>query len=47
MSSFYRVKDIMEVLEVSESKAYQIIQQLNKELREKGYITIASRVPIK
>ncbi|WP_035294615.1 transcriptional regulator [Clostridium sp. KNHs214] len=47
MSSFYRVDDVREILGISESKAYKIIQQLNKELKEKGYITIAGRVPIK
>ena len=47
MSSFYRVEDIKQILGISESKAYKIIQQLNKELKEKGYITIAGRVPIK
>lgn len=45
--SFYRVDDIKEILGISTSKAYKIIQQLNKELREKGYIAIAGRVPIK
>ncbi|WPC42788.1 transcriptional regulator [Clostridium sp. JS66] len=46
-SSFYRVDDIKNILGVSKSKAYKIIQQLNKELKEKGYITIAGRIPIK
>jgi fructose-1-phosphate kinase PfkB-like protein len=41
------VEDVKKMLDVSESKAYQIIQQLNKELKEKGFITIAGRVPIK
>lgn len=47
IQSFYRVDDIKSILDISESKAYKIIQQLNKELKEKGYITIAGRVPIK
>lgn len=47
MSSFYRVDDVQKILDVSSTKAYKIIQQLNKELKEKGYITIAGRVPIK
>ena len=37
-SSFYRVNDIKQILDVSESKAYKIIQTLNKELKEMGYI---------
>lgn len=38
-------RDVMSVLQVSESKAYGIIKQLNKELSEKGYITIPGKVP--
>lgn len=45
--NFYRVDDIKDMLDISTSKAYKIIQQLNKELREKGYVTIAGRVPTK
>lgn len=44
---FYRVEDIMKILSVKESKAYQIIQKLNKELEGKGKITIAGRVSAK
>lgn len=39
------VRDVMEVLEVSESKAYGIIRQLNSELAEKHYIVIPDKVP--
>lgn len=38
------VKDVMAALEVSESKAYHVIRQLNEELAAKGYITIPGRV---
>ena len=37
-------KDVMAALEVSESKAYGIIKQLNQELAAKGYITIPGKV---
>ena len=47
MSSFYRAKEVAEILDVSVTKAYKIIRQLNKELEAMGYITIAGRVPIK
>ena len=30
-------QDVKEVLGVSESKAYKIIQQLNREMKKKGY----------
>lgn len=33
------------MLGVSSAKAYQIIKKLNTELSEKGYITIAGKIP--
>ena len=39
------VRDVMAVLEVSESKAYGIIRQLNSKLAEKHYIVIPGKVP--
>ncbi len=39
-----RVEDVARELAVSESYAYKIIRQLNKELKEKGFITIAGRI---
>lgn len=41
---FYSVTDVCEMLEVSTTKGYQIIRQLNRELQDKGYITIAGKV---
>lgn len=38
------VKDVRETLGVSESKAYNIIKDLNQELAAKGYITIPGKV---
>ena len=46
-NTFMTVVDVMECLEVSESKAYRIIRLLNKELKEKGYRTICGKVPTK
>lgn len=40
-------QDVKEVLGVSESKAYKIIQQLNREMKKKGYYTISGRVSAK
>lgn len=39
------VEDVMEILQVGKSTAYHTMQQLNKELRTKGYITHSGRVP--
>ncbi|MDO4764713.1 MAG: transcriptional regulator [Eubacteriales bacterium] len=41
---FYAVTDIMQVLNIKEAKAYQIIRTLNKELKAKGKITVQGRV---
>ena len=38
------VRDVMAALEVSESKAYGIIKQLNSELSARGYIVIPGKV---
>ena len=44
-SDIVRVQEVMDRLECSERKAYEIIRKLNTELSAKGYITIAGRVP--
>lgn len=41
---FLNAQDVAEYLEVSKSMAYKLIQQLNRELKEQGYITIAGKV---
>ena len=33
-------------MNISRSKSYQIVRDLNKELKEMGYITIAGKCPI-
>lgn len=45
--SFYTVKEVQKILGISSSKAYQIIRSLNDELKKKGYITVAGKVPKK
>ena len=40
----YRI-DVMNILGVSRSTAYKIMKNLNEELREKGYIVLAGKVP--
>ena len=42
--SFMRVDDVAQELGVSKSYAYKLIQRLNAELREKGFLTISGRV---
>lgn len=42
--SFMRVEDVARELDVSKSYAYKIVQRLNAELREQGYLTISGRI---
>lgn len=41
---FLNADDVADYMEISKSMAYKLIQQLNRELKEKGYITIAGKV---
>ncbi|MFT9056353.1 MAG: HTH domain-containing protein [Ethanoligenens sp.] len=43
-SVFIKAEEIAMELGVSKQYAYKLIQQLNAELKKKGYITIAGRV---
>jgi len=38
------VEDVARELGISKSHAYKIIQKLNAELKEKGFLTISGRV---
>ena len=44
---YYTANDIAGIMDIKKSTAYKIIQRLNKELADKGYITVAGRVPKK
>ena len=37
--------DIAEMLGVSKAKAYELIRNLNDELRKSGYIIVAGKIP--
>lgn len=43
---YLTAKEISEAIGVSESKAYGIIRELNKELRTEGYLTVSGKVPV-
>lgn len=43
-TSFMRVDEVAQELGISKSYAYKIVQRLNDELNEKGFITISGRV---
>lgn len=42
--SFIRADEVAEELDISKSYAYKIVQKLNAELAEKGYMVISGRV---
>lgn len=44
---FMEVQDVIEILNISEGKAYEIIRMLNAELKEKGYIVVRGKVNTK
>ena len=42
--SFMRADEVAKELGISKSFAYKLIRQLNQELRERGFLTIAGRI---
>lgn len=44
---YYDAEYISDLLDVSKSKAYRIIRTMNVELKQKGFITIAGKIPKK
>ena len=42
--SFMKVEEVAQELGISKSYAYKIVQKLNAELENKGYLTISGRV---
>ena len=45
-AQFITAEEIQEIMNISRSKAYQIVRELNKKLKAMGYITIAGKCPI-
>ena len=41
---FLKVDDVMQILGISKSAAYNIMRQLNNELKEKGYAVICGNI---
>ena len=37
--------EVAKALGISEGKAYEILRELNKQLKDQGYIVVAGRVP--
>ncbi|MEO2187797.1 ICEBs1 excisionase [[Clostridium] innocuum] len=45
--AYITASELAELLGISVSRAYRIIHDMNKELANKGYLTVAGRVPTK
>ena len=45
-AQFITAEEVQQILDVSRSKSYQIIRELNKELKSMGYHTISGKCPI-
>ena len=43
-NQFMRADEVAKELEISRSYAYKLIRQLNQELKERGFLTIAGRI---
>ena len=43
-TNFMNVEEVAQELGVSKSYAYKVVQKLNGELKEKGYLTVSGRV---
>ena len=43
-TSFMKVDEVAQDLGISKSYAYKIVQKLNEELKNKGFLTISGRV---
>lgn len=44
---YLTAKEVSDALGVSESKAYNIIRELNSQLKEQGYLVISGKVSTK
>ncbi len=46
-AQFITAAEVAEIMGVSRTKAYQIVREMNNELKEKGYLTINGKCPMK
>lgn len=43
---YYNAEDVSKMLGVSMGKSYKILKGMNKELADKGFLTIAGKIPV-
>ncbi len=45
-AQFISAAEVAEIMGISRSKSYQLIRELNRELKAQGYLTVAGKCPI-
>ena len=45
-AEYITAQEVAEVMGIGKSKAYQLVRDMNRELKSMGYITIAGKCPI-
>ena len=45
-AQFVTAQEVAEIMGVSRSKAYQIVREMNRELKSMGYITVSGKCPV-
>lgn len=43
---YYNAAEIAEMLDISTGKAYKILRDMNQTLADKGFLTIAGKIPV-
>lgn len=44
-AQFITAVEVAEIMGISRSKSYQIVRDMNKELKAQGYLTVAGKCP--
>lgn len=45
-AQFITAAEVAQIIGISKSKSYQIVREMNKELKKQGYLTVAGKCPI-
>lgn len=43
---YYSAQEVAAMLGISRGKAYGIVREMNNDLKEKGFLTIAGKIPV-
>lgn len=43
---YYTAEEVSQMLGISRAKAYKILQQMNADLEEKGYLIVRGKIPV-